>query len=244
MFSDAKTMSKPVVRFYFDFDGTLTSLPGASLVFTPFYKSCVGNYNDIYAKKYNKKYKPSDFANLHLSADVILEKLHGQNNNPNAIDFEMRPACVSLLQYLLSDNNNFTADIHIVSKNIGEYITAVLMHHGFTENELSKLTIHDIVADKQIVVADIEKVSKKRPASVLAFDDNESDLTSMWVGCLNANYDDENIHIFLITPEGLCQYQYSNEITAHDWHNLPSNILPVLENILHQRFENNNTCRP
>jgi ElaB/YqjD/DUF883 family membrane-anchored ribosome-binding protein len=74
---------------------------------------------------------------------------------------------------------------HIISKNHQEFIQAILLHNGFSDTEVSRITIWDLrkgASDKKIVATDIIEKSKEDGltiASLTICDDNPGDSDAM-----------------------------------------------------------------
>lgn len=92
------------------------------------------NHESFYSLMGSKKLSPQEIAQRSLA---ILGKMR---THPHA-DFNLANGAKEFLENLLNDGS---VDIHIVTKNHEEYIRALLLHNGFSEEQVNKMQIHDI----------------------------------------------------------------------------------------------------
>jgi len=145
-----------------DFDGTLTGLPGRSLMTHQFYEyvsdKCIneaGIRNEEKIQKAFAKLKTeSPQSPIFMSKDAV-EFLHGMLARPNV-------------------------KVNIISRNVRWYIEAVLKYQGFTPDEMGRLTIMGPSPHKGKAV---ELLCKKQledsTQAVYVLDDDPRDRTAM-----------------------------------------------------------------
>ncbi len=153
----------PIIA-YLDFDGTLTSLPGSSLVFSDFYKALQENPNQDYNLA---KFKPNLVGLLKNAAmDKSMPKEAG-----------LAPGVLEFIESTLSQSG----DINIISRNRKEYIQAVLELAGLSQEKLAKLTIKgvkELTNDKGTTVT-LLKGEKPKAIKTIICDDDANDYKLM-----------------------------------------------------------------
>ena len=168
--NQAVESSLPRLRCYLDFDGTLTGIAGGNLVNSAFYRNLQKNYGEDYVTAKFKSGMPDILE--HVLGDPLLKLVAEQ--------IRVSPAAITFLKDMLTQG----ADIHIISKNRSEYIQAVMKVCGLSDDEVSRMLIHDTndmgrmpIGGKGSVVRQVES---RGPAEVtLVCDDSPEDLKLM-----------------------------------------------------------------
>lgn len=157
---------RSTVRFYLDFDGTLTGLAGGETI------------HDVLYHKIHEKYDPNRYADEKVStfkpeADMVYLLKEEFEKNPNH-PLKMSDEAVSFIKKRLSENE----DIFIISYNRKEYVRAVLLAHGI-DFPVNKITAVNEIgrAGKMGVVSRLESNSKAD--IVVICDDKDDDVDKM-----------------------------------------------------------------
>lgn len=120
----------PLTLIYTDFDGTLTGQDGETTTSSDFYQSL---FNVSAAGGPQQ---------AELKAPEVLNHLFKKHFGEDGKDSEMliSPQAIDYLKASLSDPD---VRLHIVSRNIGDYIRALEKYQEFTAAEIERLTILD-----------------------------------------------------------------------------------------------------
>ncbi len=164
---------------YIDFDGTLTALNGSATTESGFYNRL---FND------DKKIKDSD------ELQDLFTEYFKDSNDPMLVT----PDGISYLQAALSSPD---VRIHVVTRNQGPYIQALLKFQGITDEQISSLIIMDSKNETPIlagvyhgfkyhhVAKQVVDYADDQVVSVHVFDDNIADGREM------ANAIKDTLHI-------------------------------------------------
>lgn len=164
--SDHSYANLTQVKFYLDFDGTLSDRKGSQCVFSNLYRSLQLNSSDSYEV-------------CHFKQNMV-DLLRAGFTLPENRAMRMSKGALKFLEDMITEG----AEVNIISRNRKEYIRAVLSVEGMDSKQIEKITIRDVndlisSNGKYLTVLNMEQ-SKTKPAKVaVVCDDDPSDCEAM-----------------------------------------------------------------
>ena len=159
----------PYITILSDFDGTLTGAEGRKAVFSLF-------YNSLFIRPFPGYSVPGDYKTLLLKEPAVVAKLFEENDSElREMKMLMSDKAVEFLHKAL---HSVYIKVMIVTKNRADYIVAMLKYQGFSEYEISRLTIKDS-GHKFEDVSEELRTYPSRPTHFYVLDDNADDLHEM-----------------------------------------------------------------
>jgi 2-hydroxy-3-keto-5-methylthiopentenyl-1-phosphate phosphatase len=158
-----------------DFDGTITGKSGSETVFTSFYQSLLGEGKR--ADYYSRSFKSAQ------EVQKLFEEKFGKFDSN--FDYSQKDAGILMskeaVSFFKEALHNHDHSILIITKNRKDYIQALFRFHGFTEDEINKLTINDSGLKYEAAMNHLTSVEyrQNRPDYIYILDDNREDYQEM-----------------------------------------------------------------
>lgn len=178
-------MNKIII--YTDFDGTVTRRPGGDLVFTNFYQSLLQGYKENVKQDYKRTSMKTP-----CEIQSLFEAKFGQYDksfdcSQVDVDLLMSPDAILFFHEILLNDD---VTVNIVTKNRSEYINAVFKYHGFSNEEIRKLTILDSGNKFRDVNSQLKRQNRETVNCVYILDDSERDYQEMFRAVKTNHYDE------------------------------------------------------
>lgn len=202
-FSNRET-NKLGVHFLTDFDGTLTLVPGAKLVYTPFYQSLLKGYKSS-GPLLNYQTTPM------LSTDDLVERLHEEFDNKSPRDpRRIMASAVSFFKYMVQQDD---VRILISTKNRAPYIIAMFRYEGFSADEINRMTIYNARKDENVILFSSNK-NQLIPTQIYILDDSKSDLDLMEKAALASKRSFTKVYAHHCNPGAFQWDEYKQSISS------------------------------
>ncbi|MGX6642379.1 Dot/Icm T4SS effector phosphotyrosine phosphatase Ceg4 [Legionella pneumophila] len=198
----------PKVIIFTDFDGTVTGRSGNETVFTEFYQSLLQGYK----KDVEQDYKNTPMKDP-IEAQALFEAKYGKYNenfdhDQQDVDFLMSPEAVAFFHEVLKNDD---VTVNIVTKNRAEYIKAVFKYQGFSDEEISKLTILESGYKFNDVNSRLNHPTE-RANRVYILDDSPTDYAEMLRAVKGKGYNEEEIRGYRKNPGEFEWSQYLEDV--------------------------------
>ncbi|HEA4149767.1 TPA: Dot/Icm T4SS effector phosphotyrosine phosphatase Ceg4 [Legionella pneumophila] len=198
----------PKVIIFTDFDGTVTGKSGNETVFTEFYQSLLQGYK----KDVEQDYKNTPMKDP-IEAQALFEAKYGKYNenfdhDQQDVDFLMSPEAVAFFHEVLKNDD---VTVNIVTKNRAEYIKAVFKYQGFSDEEISKLTILESGYKFNDVNSRLNHPTE-RANRVYILDDSPTDYAEMLRAVKGKGYNEEEIRGYRKNPGEFEWSQYLEDV--------------------------------
>ncbi|HAT7855828.1 TPA: hypothetical protein JA047_07705 [Legionella pneumophila] len=198
----------PKVIIFTDFDGTVTGKSGNETVFTELYQSLLQGYK----KDVEQDYKNTPMKDP-IEAQALFEAKYGKYNenfdhDQQDVDFLMSPEAVAFFHEVLKNDD---VTVNIVTKNRAEYIKAVFKYQGFSDEEISKLTILESGYKFNDVNSRLNHPTE-RANRVYILDDSPTDYAEMLRAVKGKGYNEEEIRGYRKNPGEFEWSQYLEDV--------------------------------
>ncbi|CEG57567.1 hypothetical protein [Legionella fallonii] len=204
------------VLIFTDFDGTITSKEGSKTVFGEFYQSLMDGYE---VGKIQRNYKHTPLKSPEEVQKIFEAKFGKYDSNFNYTqkdtDVLMSADAVAFFKQAL---NNSSITVKIITKNRQDYIHALLKYHGFSAEEIGKLTIDDTGWKNNAIHTSLRapENNTSKPTHIYILDDNPADFDAMVSAAESPEYGYEATQIKKYNQDaGQFQWaQYQQDIQA------------------------------